>query len=56
MDEHGPSDAVHALSEGTRAMVQPDEGVLPLLEMIAAARQSVFVKQFTFTHPMLLDA
>ena len=56
MDEHGPSDAVHALSDGTRAMVQPEDGVLPLLELIGAAERSIFIKQFTFTHPVLLDA
>ena len=56
MDEHGPSDAVHALSDGTRVMVQPEDGVLPLLELIGAAQRSIFIKQFTFTYPVLLDA
>jgi len=35
-------------------LVQPNDGVLPLLELIGNAERSVWIKQFTFTHPDLL--
>jgi len=37
-----------------RLIVQPDEGVEPVREAIAAARTSLWVKQFTLTEPSLL--
>lgn len=37
-------------------LVQPDEGVAPVVELIGAARKAIAIKQFTFTHPALLDA
>jgi phosphatidylserine/phosphatidylglycerophosphate/cardiolipin synthase-like enzyme len=37
-------------------LVQPNDGVLPLLELVSSAERSVWIKQFTFTHPALLDA
>jgi len=36
--------------------VQPDDGVVPLLELVGNAEPSIWIKQFTFTHPALLDA
>jgi phosphatidylserine/phosphatidylglycerophosphate/cardiolipin synthase-like enzyme len=39
-----------------RILVQPDDGVGPVVELMGAARQSIAVKQFTFTHPALLEA
>jgi phosphatidylserine/phosphatidylglycerophosphate/cardiolipin synthase-like enzyme len=44
------------LAGGVRVLVQPDDGVLPVIELIAAAQQSVLIKQFTFTHPAILQA
>jgi phosphatidylserine/phosphatidylglycerophosphate/cardiolipin synthase-like enzyme len=44
------------LGDGTRVLVQPDDGVLPLLQLIGEARQSIYIKQFTFTHPGLIKA
>jgi phosphatidylserine/phosphatidylglycerophosphate/cardiolipin synthase-like enzyme len=46
----------HPLGNRTGVLVQPDDGVLPLLELISNAEHSVWIKQFTFTHPALLDA
>lgn len=37
-------------------LVQPDDGVQPVVELIGTARQAIAIKQFTFTHPALLDA
>ena len=37
-------------------LVQPDDGVAPAVELIGAARQTIAIKQFTFTHPALLEA
>ena len=49
MDQHEPPEALHGLGDGTRVLVEPDDGVLPLLELIGGARRSVYIKQFTFT-------
>ena len=56
MDRHAALDPLHPLGDGTRVLVQPSDGVLPLLELIGNAERSVWIKQFTFTHPALLDA
>ena len=56
MERHAALDPLHPLGDGTRVLVQPDDGVLPLLELIGNAERSVWIKQFTFTHPALLDA
>ena len=56
MDRHAALDPLHPLGDGTRVLVQPSDGVLPLLELIGSAERSVWIKQFTFTHPALLDA
>ena len=53
MDQHSAFDP---LGHGTRVLVQPDDGVAPLLRLIGEAESSVWIKQFTFTHPELLDA
>lgn len=37
-------------------IVQPDDGVPPVLEFIRLARQSLLIKQFTFTQPELMQA
>jgi cardiolipin synthase len=56
MDCRAISDPQHPLGNGTRVLVQPNDGVLPLLELIGNAERSVWIKQFTFTHPTLLNA
>ena len=56
MDRHSAQDPLHPLGDGTRVLVQPNDGVLPLVELIGNAKRSVWIKQFTFTHPVLLDA
>ena len=37
-------------------LVQPDDGVGPVVELMRGARRAIAIKQFTFTHPALLDA
>src|SRR6516164_11610804 len=37
-------------------IVQPDDGVTPVLRFIRTARHSLLIKQFTFTEPSLIDA
>ena len=39
-----------------RVLVQPDDGVEPVLALIRSAERSVFVKQFTLTHPAVIAA
>jgi len=56
MERHAALDQLHPLGDGTRVLVQPNDGALPLLELIRNAERSVWIKQFTFTHPALLDA
>ena len=56
MDRHSALDPLHPLGDSTRVLVQPNDGVLPLLELIGGAERSVWIKQFTFSHPTLLDA
>src|SRR5215813_9284838 len=36
-------------------VVQPDDGVEPVLELLATARQSLRVKQFTLSEPRLVQ-
>lgn len=45
-----------ALGDETTVIVQPADGTASLLRMIGAAERSIYVKQFTFTHPQLLQA
>ena len=37
-------------------IVQPDDGLQPVVAFLASARKSISLKLFTFTHPVLLDA
>ena len=37
-------------------IVQPDDGSAPVLDFIRLARKSLFIKQFTFTQPELMEA
>jgi len=37
-------------------VVQPDDGTAPVLEFIRSARESLLIKQFTFSQPVLMDA
>lgn len=39
-----------------KLIVQPDEGAAPVIEFIRSARTSLILKQFTFTHPEILQA
>ncbi|ORA34949.1 phospholipase D-like domain-containing protein [Mycobacterium aquaticum] len=39
-----------------RVIVQPDDGVQPVLEFISSAQSSLLIKQFTFTEPSLVAA
>ena len=56
MNHDKPAVEAGTLDSGTRILVQPDDGVLPLLQLISDAQHSVYVKQFTFTHAQLLHA
>jgi len=44
------------LSGGIRVLVQPEDGPHPVIGLIAAARHSILIKQFSFDHPEVLDA
>lgn len=39
-----------------RLIVEPDDGLAPVLEFIDSARESLLIKQFTFTEPSLVAA
>lgn len=39
-----------------KLIIQPDEGAAPVIEFIRSARTSLVLKQFTFTHPEILQA
>jgi hypothetical protein len=39
-----------------KLIIQPDEGAAPIIEFIRSARTSLILKQFTFTHPDVLQA
>ena len=41
---------------GPRLIVQPDDGEKPIMDFLHSAQKTVALKQFTFTHPLLLDA
>jgi len=56
MDKNAISEQLQPLGKDTKVLVQPDDGVLPLLEIIGNAERSIWIKQFTFTHQALLDA
>jgi phosphatidylserine/phosphatidylglycerophosphate/cardiolipin synthase-like enzyme len=40
----------------TQLIVEPDDGLGPVLDFIRSARTSLLVKQFTFTEPRLVEA
>ena len=39
-----------------KLIVQPDDGIGPVLEFIRAARRSLLIKQFTFSESSLIEA
>ena len=39
-----------------RLIVEPDDGLQPVVEFISSAENSLLVKQFTFTEPSLIAA
>ncbi len=41
---------------GPQLIVQPNDGTAPVLEFIRSARESLLIKQFTFSQPVLMDA
>lgn len=41
---------------GPKLIVQPDDGEKPIMDFLHSAQKTVALKQFTFTHPLLLDA
>ena len=43
-------DAVHSL------IVQPDDGIAPILKTIEGAKRSLDIKMFQFTDPVLIEA
>ena len=49
-----PGQAVVAANVGV--LVQPDDGVEPVLRLIQSATRRLLVKQYTLTHPALTDA
>jgi cardiolipin synthase A/B len=40
---------------GPKLIVQPDDGEKPVVDFLNSAHKTVALKQFTFTHPILLD-
>ena len=40
---------------GPKLIVQPDDGEKPVTDFLNSAHKTVTLKQFTFTHPLLLD-
>jgi cardiolipin synthase len=50
MDHHL---SVHS---STRVLVQPDDGIGPVVEMVDSARRAILIKMFTFTSPALIAA
>ncbi|OBA90854.1 cardiolipin synthase [Mycobacteriaceae bacterium 1482268.1] len=44
------------LTSSPRLIVEPDDGVEPVLEFINSAETSLLIKQFTFTEPQLIAA
>jgi cardiolipin synthase A/B len=42
-------------SSHPRLIVQPDDGVLPVVQLLRSATKTACLKQFTFTHPLLLS-
>jgi cardiolipin synthase A/B len=44
------------LGSRVRVIVQPDDGVEPVVALIRSAERSVLVKQFTLAHPAIVEA
>ncbi len=44
------------MSRSRHLIVQPDDGVGPVVDLISRARHSLLIKQFTFTEPRILAA
>ena len=42
-------------TSGPKLIVQPDDGEKPVMDFLKSAQKTVALKQFTFTHPLLLD-
>jgi phosphatidylserine/phosphatidylglycerophosphate/cardiolipin synthase-like enzyme len=40
---------------GPKLIVQPDDGEKPVVDFLNSAQKTVALKQFSFTHPLLLD-
>ena len=40
---------------GPKLIVQPDDGEKPVVNFLKSARKTVTLKQYTLTHPLLLD-
>src|SRR4029077_13381803 len=40
---------------GRKLIVQPDHGEKPVMDFLNSAQKTLALKQFTFTHPLLLD-
>jgi phosphatidylserine/phosphatidylglycerophosphate/cardiolipin synthase-like enzyme len=40
---------------GPKLIVEPDDGEKPVMDFLNSAQKTVALKQFTFTHPLLLD-
>ena len=40
---------------GPKLIVQPDDGEKPAVNFLKSARKTVTLKQYTLTHPLLLD-
>lgn len=47
---------MNELRDNVQVIVQPQDSVRPVLALIEQARGSLRIKQFTFTHPTLLEA
>jgi cardiolipin synthase len=56
VDDHRALAKHPALGDRTLVIVQPDDGVAPVLSLIESARQSVLIKQFTFTHAAIAES
>src|SRR5262249_50614379 len=50
------SDARASILSAPKLIVQPDDGEKPIIDFLHSAQKTVALKQFTFTHPLLLDA
>ncbi|RZV60349.1 cardiolipin synthase, partial [Bacillus paralicheniformis] len=42
--------------QAPQLIVQPDHGIEPVVALMRGAEQEILLKQFTFDHPVLIDA